>query len=515
MKNRLKLSLVFVAAAALAALGVWAVVRSPAPDLTDAATLGAPPRIRPDFTDVTIPPNIAPLNFAIEEKGRRFVVRINSTKGQPIQIVSASPTIVIPTDSWRRLLTNNRGEELRIEVYAQVGSQWQQYQTISNRVAKEDIDSHLVYRVVGPIHNLWRQTAIHQRDLTGYQSSTVLDGESFGRSCVNCHSFPANRPDKLLIGMRSTTQGADTLLAIGEEAEKVGRPFGYTAWHPSGQLAAYSVNRVRQFFHTAGPEVRDVIDLDGGLSYFRVEQRELKSVPRASNHKRLETYPNWSPDGKYLYYCSAPFLWEDRNECPPDRYAQVKYDLMRISYDIDADRWGDPEEVLSAERTGLSILLPRVSPDGRFVVCCMCQYGCFPISQPSSDLYLVDLADGSFRKMDVNSDTTEAYHSWSSNGRWLAFSSRRQGGFFTRCYFSYVDASGHARKPFVLPQRDPTFYDSFIKSICVPELVTGPVQVPESALVRAAESDETLIRDDSAKDSRPLQNLEPYQQTGG
>ena len=45
--------------------------------------------------------------------------------------------------------------------------------------------------------------------------------------------------------------------------------------------------------------------------------------------------------------------------------AGVGYDLMRIAYDIDTGEWGEPETVLSAEKTGLSIVLPRPSPDGR------------------------------------------------------------------------------------------------------------------------------------------------------
>jgi hypothetical protein len=318
----------------------------------------------------------------------------------------------------------------------------------------------------------------------------------------------------MFIGIRSTTLGAATLLADGDQVEKIGSPFGYTAWHPSGRLAAFSVNKVRQFFHAAGSEVRDVIDLDGGLSYFRVEGRELKSVPGGSDDARLESYPNWSPDGMFLYYCSAPFLWTDRDHCPPARYDQVKYDLMRIGYDIATDQWGEPETVLSADETGLSILMPRISPDGRFLVFCMCRYGCFPVFQPSSDLYLLDLASGDWRKLDVNSEFSESYHSWSSNSRWIAFSSRRQGGVFTRSYLSYVDTTGRAHKPFVVPQRDPEFYESLLKSYCVPELVTGPVRVLESALVRAARSPDTATgHAPSGGTPANLQTAEPYQQT--
>ena len=69
----------------------------------------------------------------------------------------------------------------------------------------------------------------------------------------------------------------------------------------------------------------------------------------------------------------------------------VKYDLVRISYDIGQDKWGEPETVLSSKDTGLSIAMPRVSPDGRWLLFCMCEYGYFPTWQQSSDLYIMDL----------------------------------------------------------------------------------------------------------------------------
>ena len=39
------------------------------------------PSIFPDYTDVTVPTNIAPLNFKIEEQGQKYVTLI--TSGSP------------------------------------------------------------------------------------------------------------------------------------------------------------------------------------------------------------------------------------------------------------------------------------------------------------------------------------------------------------------------------------------------------------------------------------------------
>lgn len=38
--------------------------------------VNAIPTIKPDYTEIIIPPNIAPLNFQIEEKGKAFAVDV-------------------------------------------------------------------------------------------------------------------------------------------------------------------------------------------------------------------------------------------------------------------------------------------------------------------------------------------------------------------------------------------------------------------------------------------------------
>jgi hypothetical protein len=85
----------------------------------------------------------------------------------------------------------------------------------------------------------------------------------------------------------------------------------------------------------------------------------------------------------------------------------------------------------------------------------------------------------------VNSDQSDSWHCWSTNGRWIVFSSKRLDGLFTRPFFSYVTREGEFSKPFVLPQADPAFYESYLKTFNLPELVAGPIQVKESALARA------------------------------
>ena len=421
------------------------------------------PRIRPDYSGVVLPPNIAPLNFTVEERGSGCFVRIGAANGKPIGVFGQAGKIIIPQGPWHRLLEANRGGQLTIDVFVSNRGQtpaWQKYKSIVNTIAAEDIDNYLVYRRIRPGHATWRRMGVYQRALTSFKETTILDNGQVREGCVNCHTFCNQQTDKMLLGIRSGTYGSSAILVDDGRVRRIGTKFGYTSWHPSGKVAAFSVNRVHQIFHAATSEVRDVFDSDSLMAYYRVDDHAVETVEPLSRKDRLETYPTWSPDGKHLYFCSASRTWDIQGALP-EKYDEIRYDLVRIAYDVSTDTWGQLETLVSASETGLSALLPRISPDGRWLLLSMCDYGCFPVYRSSSDLYLIDLEaaqrTGRYecRRLEVNSDASESWHSFSSNGRWIAFSSKRLSHIFTRTYLAYMDKQGQVHKPVLLPQRDP------------------------------------------------------------
>ncbi|MEN6575300.1 MAG: hypothetical protein ABFD90_03070 [Phycisphaerales bacterium] len=511
MKSGRSLAMFFAAMAFAAVLSVGS-CGDETPE--SAVTVSRQPNISPDYAGIVVPPNIAPLNFVIHEPGRKYHARIHSVTGPAIEVVSKTGEIIIPQRKWEGLLAHNVGNELRVDVCVKTETgTWNRYQTLVNTVADEPIDPYLVYRYMTPSSYFPKPMRICQRNIESFEEKDVLDTSSFGNGCAHCHSFIGNHPDRILLGMRSLSLPSATLYGHDGRVDKIPEKFGYTAWHPSGKIVAYSVNDVRQFFHNARTEIHDVVDLDSAIFYYDVGEARIKTAPAIADKKRLETYPAWTPDGKVLYFCSAPLLWEGTPTVPPARYREVKYDLMRISYDVETDRWGTLETVLSAADTGLSILLPRVSPDGRFLLFCMAEYGCFPVYQPTSDLYLLDLRTGTYSKTPINSEYADAWHSWSSNSRWIAFSSKRNGGLFTRTFISHVDADGHADKPFILPQGSPSFYDSCYCVYSMPELVAGPVPVDTRKLLQAIVSS-TQVRIDSVTGATSKTNSTEAYKTG-
>jgi Tol biopolymer transport system component len=239
------------------------------------------------------------------------------------------------------------------------------------------------------------------------------------------------------------------------------------------------------------------VDKNSDLGLYRTDTGEVFTVPQISRPDRLETFPSWSPDGRYLYFCSAP-RWTDQKNAPL-QHDKVRYDLERIAYDPASGQWGQVELVVAAAQLGKSISLPQISTDGRFLMFCGHDYGSFPIFQPSSDLYLLDLSQidspkarvlpATPRRLDeIDSDRSDSYHSWSSNGRWVIFTSKRDDGMFARLYIAHLEAGGRFGKPFVMPQKDPDYYGRCLMTYNRPELVVEPVVVPASELVRAMNS---------------------------
>jgi len=186
---------------------------------------------------------------------------------------------------------------------------------------------------------------------------------------------------------------------------------------------------------------------------------------------------------------------------------------MRIAYDINTDTWGKPEVVLAAADTGRSNVLPRISPDGKFLLFCTLNFGNFAAFNRTSDLWMLELKTGKHRRLDISSDQADAYHSWSSNSRWIVFSSKRLDGFLARPYLSYVDETGRAHKAFILPQEDPAFYDSYIRIFNVPELVSEPVVLKQRDIARALHDPKLQTKaklDERVKPRKPHAPLPPY-----
>ena len=444
-------------------------------------------QILPDYSGITIPPNIAPLNFAIKENAEKYLVRIYQTGGEKITISSSSGNIKIPEGKWKKLLQQSRGRDIFVEVFVKKEGKWLKFPSLINHVADEPIDSYVVYRLIDPGFEFWNKMGIYQRCLENFVERPIMINSMSDGNCMNCHSFARNDSHTMMFHMRSKYSGTiiyreGNVKKVDTKTDHTISPGVYPAWHPGGRYIAYSVNNIVQTFHSVRQTKVEVTDTLSDLIVLDTERNIVFTSPSLTSKERFETFPAWSPDGKYLYYCSARAL-------PVTQYNKIHYDLLRISFDTATCQFGDVDTIVSASADGHSVSFPRISPDGKYLLYCMSDFGNFSIWHSESDLYLKNLETGDMSKPEINSNQSESYHTWSSEGRWIVFSSRRIDGLYTRLYFSYFDSTGKAYKPFLLPQKDPAFYSTFLKSYNVPELITSAVDMNPRKLMNIVKSE--------------------------
>ncbi len=436
--------------------------------------------IFPDYREVTVPSNIAPLNFSFLGEGRAVLL----VCGEVVR--ERSGVFRFSSRGWKRLLSK-RGEDGSVEftIFTNKDGKWLSYNPFRIYISPDPIDPWFSYRLIPPGYQGWQEMGIYQRDLESYSEKTIMRNDLTGGNCLNCHTYRDGDPSKMVFHARSSFGG--TVVVNEGKIEKLNTKTDstisalvYPFWHPSGEYIAFSVNKTLQAFHNHDANRIEVYDEASDVVVYNVRTHEIAWSPLTKAEDRFETFPTFSPDGKWLYFCSAEAVGP-----MPDKYKEARYGLYRIAFNPGDMSFGDSLEcVYDAPAEGASVSFPRVSPDGRFLCFTRHGYGNFSIWHKDADLWMVDLSDGSVRPMEgVNSSDVESFHTWSSDGKWLVFSSRRDDGLYTKPYFTHIDAEGHATKPFLLPQKDPTrYYKRLMKSYNLPAFTTGKVSVSKRGL---------------------------------
>ena len=461
------------------------------------------PKIYPEYADVTIPVNIAPLSFELLPKVDEAVIRY-SAEGSEIVCggVKACPDV----EEWHALTSSAKGKDITVEVFASKDGQWHRFQPFFLHVSPDSIDPYLSYRLISPSYVSYEELTLNQRCLENYDEQVMVDNmlcsTESGGQCVNCHNFQQYNPDRMQFHARQAHGG--TVIVYDGKAEKINihgdsliSSGVYPSWHPTLPLIAYSTNKTMQSFHTSDINKIEVLDSESDLILYDVEHHEVGKISHEPDE--LEIFPFWAPDGKTLYFCSAHFEYEkdtvDLSEITM-RAKEVKYNIYRMAFDPATKTFGPRELVFDAAAEGKSATLPRISPDGRWLLFTLGEWGCFHIWHRDADLWMIDLQNGEAKPMDaLNSDNTESYHSWSSNGRWVVFSSRRNDGVFTRPFIVHVDAQGRASKPFELPSENPDYHQQLIKSYNVPELMRGPVTFTPQQMADILKGESTDVKE--------------------
>ncbi len=419
------------------------------------------PPIYPDYCDVTIPVNIAPLNFLLREDCEAIEV-----KAGDIIIHSRCNEAVFDLDDWKELMATSSGKSLDITVTALINGQWIQYKTFQWHVVSDKVDPYLTYRLIEPDYEIFNHLQIQQRCVENYDVRAIGHYEQLDNRCMNCHTFANQSPELSMMYVRG--QGGGAILNQNGQLSKLNIPGSvYFCFSPSGRYITYSTQKIIPAIHSDPSKRLEVYDSSSNVYVADLQEHHILSSSLLSDSLKFETFPTFSPNGKYIYYCAA-----DTVSLPSD-IRHLQYSLVRIPFDETTATFGTQVDTLFSER---SVCHPRISPDGLYLLYTVADYGTFPIWHPEADLQMMNLETGAIDTLAiVNSHKSDTYHSWSSNSRWFVFASKRDNGLYGKPYFCYVDKDGKAHKPFCLPQEYPTFYDNNLKSFNAPELGKGPL----------------------------------------
>ena len=444
---------------------------------------------------MTVPCNIAPLNFMLPaSECEECVARFTMPDGKQ-QTYGSGVKVQIPEDEWHDMLEASKGKSMKVEVWGKKDGNWLAYSPFEIRVAEEPIDDYVSYRLIDPTYVAWSYMEIAQRNVTNFEESQIFNNEITSNDrkigqCINCHSYQNYKTDNMIFHVRLSNSG--TVIVNDGKVSRVNLKRDYTissgvypSWHPTAKIIAFSTNQTRQAFHTSNPNKLEVYDLASDLILYDVTTDSVSVV--SADPDLLEVYPTWSPDGKYLYYCkSVPLPEEMRDKDIRTTYKKVQYNMYRRSFDLATHKFGEEELVYDAASKDRSVTLPRISPDGRYILFAEGQYGCFHIRHRDGDIVCLPLEGKTLPLVKdstaidltgLNSDGfADSYPTWSSNGRWIMCSSRRGDGNFSRLYFSYFK-NGKVEKAFLLPQEDPEHNSFRLKCYNRPEFMVEPVKI--------------------------------------
>ena len=430
--------------------------------------------IFPNYQDVTIPCNIAPLNFYYTDPaGARYATTF--TAGS-VSFTVKGREVVWKDRNWRRLLEAAAGNDIEVvsawrEGDIPVSFRWKIH------VSPDNIDPYLTYRLIEPGFEVWDDLEIIERNLENFETRAISDWRNTGNRCMNCHIHAQGRGDLSMFYLRGEGGGAilnrdGKLRKLTLKDSLMISPTVYGEIHPDGRFGVFSTNIIVPAMHSAGGRRMEVFDTASDLCVADFDANKMLTFPETARKETFETFPVFSGDGQSVYYCTA------QARQLPAEVELMRYSLVRIPFDAETGTLGGPvDTVWSAAAHGGSACHPKASPDGRWLLFTVAAYGTFPINHRECNLFMLDLRTGEPVSLDlVNDDKSDTYHSWSSDSKWFVFASKRGDGMFGKPYFSHIAEDGTVTRPFLLPQKDPHYYDKMLRSFNVPDLGNAPVR---------------------------------------
>ncbi len=432
--------------------------------------------------EALFPPEIvAPTVFWEDETGgvERWEVLVRLDPAQePLRFSTEEPRWRPREEDWAEIKRRSVERDAQVAVVG-VGPQSEAVSAASVRIrtSTDPVGDSIFYREVplpfleavqDPSRIRWRFGSIDSE--TG--PPIVLEDLPV---CGNCHSFS---DDGGLLGLDvdyGNDKGGYAILPVSQQMtlndEKIitwsdyerddgELTFGLLSQvSPDGRYVISTVKDRAVFVATPGIEFSQLFfPIKGILVVYDTETGTYTPLPGADDPEYVQSNPTWSPDGKWIVFArskvyrkqevaDAQSILLDENDVPEfiEEKRPFKFDLYRVPFN--EGRGGVAEPLAGASHDGMSNFFAEYSPDGKWIVFCKAEN--YMLLMPDSELFIIPAEGGEARRLRANTPLMNSWHSFSSNGRWLVFSSKAHTPY-TQLFLTHIDEEGRSTPPVVL-----------------------------------------------------------------
>ena len=174
------------------------------------------PNMYPDYADVTIPVNIAPLNFEIRDKHLTNIETILTIEGadandadNTLTATSNSQNLKFDLDDWKAFLQKAVNKNVKVQIYSKSDDgEWTAFKSFKWQVVGDSIDPYLTYRLIEPDYEVWNKIQIRQRCIENWKETILTDHHLQENRCMNCHAFGNQNPNLSMVYVRGEGGGA-------------------------------------------------------------------------------------------------------------------------------------------------------------------------------------------------------------------------------------------------------------------------------------------------------------------